>query len=63
MKKNNLKIVNKTLEIFTGMTDKDITKDLTEKKKILKWIVDNDISNLNDIGLLMSKYYRGELKI
>lgn len=63
VKKNNLKIVNKTLEIFTGMTDKDITKDLTEKKKILKWIVDNDISNLNDIGLLMSKYYRGELKL
>jgi flagellar protein FlaI len=63
VKKNNLKIVNKTLEIFTGMTDKDIAKDLTEKKKILKWIVDNDISNLNDIGLLMSKYYRGELKL
>lgn len=63
VKKNNLKIVNKTIEIFTGMTDKDIAKDLTEKKKILKWIVDNDISNLNDIGLLMSKYYRGELKL
>jgi archaeal flagellar protein FlaI len=63
VKKNNLKIVNKTIEIFTGMTDKDIAKDLTEKKKILKWIVDNEISNLNDIGLLMSKYYRGELKL
>ncbi len=61
--KNPLKTINKTINLFTGMTDADIKKDLTEKEKILKWLVDNNRREVNDIGMIMSKYYRGKLII
>jgi len=58
-----MKAINKTLNIFTGMNNKDIEEDLKQKEKVLKWIVDNNIRNVNDIGMIMSKYYRNKLVI
>jgi len=56
------KVVNKTLKLFTGMTGEDIENDLRQKEKILQWMVKNDIRDLDRIGLMMSRYYRGKLK-
>jgi archaeal flagellar protein FlaI len=57
------KVINKTLKLFTGMTDSDIEKDLKNKEAVIQWMVKNDIRDLDKIGLLMSKYYRGQLKV
>jgi len=57
------KVINKTLKLFTGMTDKDIAANIAEKERILRWIVQNEIRDLDKIGLLMSRYYRGQLKV
>ncbi len=56
-----MKVIPNTLRIFTGMTPKMIEEDLHKKMRILKWMVDHNIRNLNDIGVLMAKYYRGKL--
>jgi archaeal flagellar protein FlaI len=57
------KVINRTLKLFTGMTEADIERDLKAKEAILQWMVKNDIRDLDKIGLLMSRYYRGKLKM
>ena len=67
--KDKLKTVNKmkrtisTLHLYTGLTEAEINKDLSEKRTILKWLVDNDINHVHDIGVVMAKYYLGEVNI
>ncbi len=56
-----MKVIPNTLRIFTGMTWSMIEDDLKKKVRILKWMVDHNLRNLNDIGILMAKYYRGKL--
>ena len=51
------------LELYTGLTRKEIEFDLTQKIRILKWMVKKKIEDVNDIGLVLSKYYMGHLKI
>ncbi|MEM0465875.1 MAG: ATPase, T2SS/T4P/T4SS family [Candidatus Pacearchaeota archaeon] len=41
----------------TGMTEDEIEKDLEEKKKILEFLIKNNIRDLNDFGKVMSIYY------
>ena len=60
---DKFKTINKTLQLYTGMSDAEIEKDLEQKKAILEYMVKNDIRDLNAIGQLMSKYYRGQLLI
>lgn len=52
-----------TLNLYTGMTIAEIKTDLEEKKKILQYLVKQDINDVHQIGLLVSKYYRGKLNI
>lgn len=56
-----MRVIPHTLRTFTGMTPKMIEEDLQKKIRILRWLVDNNIRNLNDIGVIMAKYYRGKL--
>lgn len=56
-----LKTLDKTLYTFAGMSKKDIEHDLAEKERILHWFVDNNIRNIHELGMLISKYYSGKL--
>ncbi len=66
---NTLEVVNpsvymkKRLKLYAGMDEEDIEKDLKEKEKILKYMVKKNIEDVHKIGLLMSKYYTGKLKL
>ena len=51
------------LKLYTGLTGNLLDEDLKKKIKVLKWLVKNNIENVDDIGTIMSKYYRGKLKI
>jgi len=55
--------VLKTLGLYTGMTPPEISKDLTEKVQILKWLVGGNIADVHEIGLIIAKYYLGKLNI
>jgi len=41
----------------TGLSQKDVEKNLAEKKKILEWLIKKEIRDLNSIGKVMNLYY------
>ncbi len=45
------------LATHTGMTQQEILDDLAEKKKILNWMVENNIRQVNDVGAVFHRYY------
>jgi len=57
------KTVLERIKLYTGMNDEDIDMDLKEKIRILKWLVRKEIYDVNQIGLVISKYYLGTLKM
>jgi flagellar protein FlaI len=60
-KSEDQKRIYETLNVYTGMTPEEIENDLKEKVIILKWLVKNNIEDINQIGIVMAKYYRGNL--
>jgi archaeal flagellar protein FlaI len=52
--------LNETLNLYTGLAKEGIMIDLKSKVAVLKWMVENNLNDINRIGLLMSKYYRNK---
>ncbi|MBN2142313.1 CpaF family protein [Candidatus Woesearchaeota archaeon] len=51
------------IELYTGMREDEVMNDLREKVRILKWIVKRNISDVNRLGIIMTQYYTGTLKM
>jgi len=49
--------IMRTLQLFTGMSRKEINKNLKEKEAVLKWMVKNNINSVDEVGGIMAKYY------
>ncbi len=47
-----------TLNLYTGLSKAEIFTDIQAKIAILKWLVRNNVIDINKIGLLMSRYYQ-----
>jgi len=62
-RKNNSITMIETLKLYTGMSQEEIDLDLKQKMYILKWMIDNKIEEVDDIGEVMAKYYMGRLKL
>jgi len=45
------------LNLYTGMTVKEIEADLKEKQNVLKWLLANKLNRIHDIGRVMNMYY------
>lgn len=45
------------LRLHTGMSDQEIQQDLEEKKKVLDWLVEFKINNVDAIGKAVAEYY------
>lgn len=45
------------INLHTGMTKAEIDEDLKKRTTILKWMVRRNISNIDDVGKVMSAYY------
>lgn len=46
------------LQTFTGMTEREIEKQLKEKQFILEWMMKNKIKTLNGVGKVVDEYYQ-----
>ncbi|MBI2142561.1 hypothetical protein HYU15_03695, partial [Candidatus Woesearchaeota archaeon] len=46
-----------SLQMYTGMSRKDIMADISEKEKVLDWLVKQKISLVDDVGAVMARYY------
>jgi archaeal flagellar protein FlaI len=51
------------IRLYTGMTPEQISKDLDEKSRILKWLILHNMENVDEIGVFFSKYYQGLINI
>ncbi|MFH1212400.1 MAG: ATPase, T2SS/T4P/T4SS family [Candidatus Woesearchaeota archaeon] len=49
------------LELYTGLSKEEIEFDLKQKMRILKWLIKKDIEDVHKIGMVISKYYMGNL--
>jgi len=49
--------VAKEIELFTGLNEEEIAKDLAEKKMILNFMLKNNIKEANSVGKVVSAYY------
>ena len=45
------------LTMHTGMSQPEIISDLAEKIKVIDWLVENRINDVNDVGKIMATYY------
>lgn len=63
IKINNSKTMVANLNLYTGLSIEEMDRDLKEKVQILNWMVENNIEHVNDIGLVLSKYYMGMLEL
>ena len=53
----NSRALISTIELFTGFTRSEITKSLSEKEAVLKWLVKNSINTVDTVGRVMAEYY------
>ncbi len=49
--------VREELEMFTGMTEKEMLDDIKGKKMVLEWLLRKDIKEVNDVGRIITQYY------
>ncbi|MFH0969850.1 MAG: ATPase, T2SS/T4P/T4SS family [Candidatus Diapherotrites archaeon] len=45
------------LALHTGFTAQELTQNITEKEKILTWMVKEKIRDINEVGRVMAEYY------
>ncbi len=45
------------INMYTGMTEKEILSDLSEKRAILRWMLKNGIANVDAVGRVVYEYY------
>jgi flagellar protein FlaI len=51
------------LNLHTGMTEKEIAEDQKNKAKVLTWMINNNLINMNDVGAVMRAYYADEAEV
>ncbi|MEM4361147.1 MAG: ATPase, T2SS/T4P/T4SS family [Candidatus Anstonellaceae archaeon] len=49
--------LSKTLNLYCGMTEQEIEKDIEEKALIFDWMVKKRYNSVNDVGRIISSYY------
>lgn len=54
---NKSKVLFNTIELYTGLSHKEIEKDLAEKEKVLEYLVDLKINTVESVGRVMAEYY------
>jgi flagellar protein FlaI len=50
-----------TLELYTGLSPEALKKDIEHKKQLLNYLVQNNINDVDKLGLFFSRYYTGRL--
>jgi hypothetical protein len=45
------------MNLHTGMTEREILEDQKNKANVLRWMSDNKLANVDDVGKVMKNYY------
>ncbi|MBD3208887.1 type II/IV secretion system ATPase subunit [Candidatus Woesearchaeota archaeon] len=57
VRKNKSKHLFVSLKLYTGMSERDINKDLKEKEAVLRYLDKMDITSVDGVGRIMAEYY------
>ena len=49
--------IKRNLKLYTGATDVSIKQELKEKELVLKWLVKQKITSVENVGKVMAEYY------
>ncbi len=53
----------KNLQVYTGLDLKELQKEFKEKEFILRWLVENNINAVDDVGKIISDYYSDKKRL
>lgn len=56
-KKTESESIYDNLIMHTGMTKEEIDENIENKKCILQWMIDNDVSEVDNVGKVIAEYY------
>lgn len=62
-KKQESESIYENLTLHTGMTREEIDQNIEDKKKILKWMEENQINEVDTVGKVVAEYYSDPEKI
>ncbi len=51
------KALYQNIQLYTGMTPSDLKRQLKEKEKILRYLIYNNIEDVDSVGRIMAEYY------
>lgn len=49
--------LSQTLSLYSGLTQKEIDQDVSDKAKIFSWMVKRGLKNVDTVGSIVSQYY------
>lgn len=55
-KRESDSIMNK-LSLMTGMEREEIYDNIDDKKKVLQWMLDRDVNDVDEVGMVIGEYY------
>ncbi len=55
---NEMSVLADTLALYAGMTHQEIGESIAEKSKVLRWMFKNKVMSVDDVGLVIARYYR-----
>jgi len=55
--------IYRQLNLHTGLTEAEIESEIEKRCEVLKWMVENKINNLDDVGKIINDYYANPEKI
>jgi flagellar protein FlaI len=57
VQENESKVLFDNLKMYTGYTEKEIQAELDEKKMVLEYLMEHDITTVEGVGRVMAEYY------
>ncbi len=55
---NSLSRISDLLNLYAGLTEKEIDQEIEEKKKIIDWMVEHKYFDVDQVGHIVANYYR-----
>jgi flagellar protein FlaI len=55
--------IYKELEMYSGLKRAQIDKDLEQRKTVLRWMMEKDVHDVNDVGKVVAEYYKKRKKL
>ena len=55
--------IHDKLELHAGMDRQEIAQNLEDKEEVLQWMVDKQITDVDEVGKIIAEYYQDEEKV